>query len=85
MILNTMDEVAAILRISRRTLQDLIKIHPYYKVVGKRRKLFSLTDIEKICDAVQFPLNSLSATAQAADAFPGLSEASRRKHTNRKR
>lgn len=76
MIFHTMDEVAAMLRISRRTLQDLIKIHPHYKVAGKRRKLFSESDITKICEAIQCRSTLSSAKAHEPGISGGPSEES---------
>lgn len=43
----TIAEAADILRMSRRSLQEIIKRHPYYYPVG-RRKIFTSADIEKI-------------------------------------
>ena len=42
--LYTMEEAAEHLRVSRRTLQELIKRHPFYRSAG-RRKLFTETDL----------------------------------------
>ncbi len=39
----TLDQVAAAFHVSRRTMQDIIKEHPYYRRAG-RRKLFSEAD-----------------------------------------
>lgn len=72
----TMDSAAATLHISRRTLQDLIKLHPHYKVAGKRRKLFSQSDITKICEAIQCPSTLSSAKAQEPGISGGPSEES---------
>jgi NUMOD4 motif/HNH endonuclease len=58
----TMDEAAQTLRISRRTLQDLIVKHPCYSVVGNRRKIFSHKNIKQLFEAMQCRSNSLSAT-----------------------
>lgn len=72
----TMDGAAATLHISRRTLQDLIKIHPHYKVAGKRRKLFSQSDLKKICEAMQCPSTLSNAKAQEPGISGGPSEES---------
>jgi predicted DNA-binding protein YlxM (UPF0122 family) len=43
----SMNEAAALLKICRRALQDLIKDHPFYYLNG-RRKLFMEKDVEAL-------------------------------------
>lgn len=52
--LMTMPEVARLLRISRRGLQDIIRRHPYYREVG-RKKLFTMSDYENLLEALKCP------------------------------
>jgi hypothetical protein len=49
-----MDETAEMLRISRRALQDLVKLHPHYYSNG-RRKLFTESDIAALREAMRAP------------------------------
>jgi len=48
----TMEEAAEELHISRRALQDLIKLHPHYALNG-HRKLFSESDIRALWEAMR--------------------------------
>ena len=48
----TMDEAAGVLRISRRSLQDLVKRHHFYYPNG-RRKLFTESDITALREAMR--------------------------------
>ena len=48
----TMEECAKRLHISRRTLQELVKRHPYYMEAG-RRKLFAKIDFERLQEALR--------------------------------
>lgn len=66
----TMDEAAAMLRISRRTLQELIKGASCY-TVGRRRKLFTPAQIE----ALACRSSSSAATAPPPGTSAGPSEA----------
>jgi hypothetical protein len=59
----TMAEAAGVLRISRRSLQDLVKLHPHYYSNGKR-KLFTESDIAALRDAMRAP-QSFSARKPA--------------------
>ena len=54
MNLLTLDEVAKKFRVSRRTMQEYIKLHPYYRVLG-RRKLFGEADISRLFEALGRP------------------------------
>jgi hypothetical protein len=72
----TMDEAAQTLRISRRTLQDLIVKHPCYSVVGNRRKIFSHKNIKQLFEAMQCRSNSLSATVHQSGILGVPSEES---------
>jgi hypothetical protein len=55
--LYTMPEVAAQFRVSRRWLQDFIKIYPFYRIAG-RLKVFSPTDIQRLYEALPRPPSS---------------------------
>lgn len=48
----SMEEAAEELHISRRALQDLIKLHPHYALNG-HRKLFSEADIRALWEAMR--------------------------------
>jgi len=50
--LYTIEEVATHFRVSRRTLQNHLRNHPYYRQFG-RRKLFSEGDIAKLSRAME--------------------------------
>lgn len=43
----TIEQVAERLHVSRRKVQDLIKVHPFYRRLG-RRKLFSVEDFNAL-------------------------------------
>jgi excisionase family DNA binding protein len=53
----TLEEVAERFRVSRRTLQEFLKDHPYYRILG-RRKLFTEADIERLYEAMPCPSSS---------------------------
>jgi excisionase family DNA binding protein len=59
--LYTMEEAAAKLMISRRTLQKLIKKAPYYRIAGKR-KVFNDDDIWRLIEALPSPDKICSQT-----------------------
>lgn len=50
--IHTMDEAAAALRISRRSLHEIIKRHPFYFLNGNR-KLFTDADLVKLTEALR--------------------------------
>jgi hypothetical protein len=50
----TMNEVAGQMRVSRRWLQDFIQVHPYYRMVG-RKKLFTPEDINRLIESLPVP------------------------------
>src|SRR5262249_43034173 len=58
----TLDEVASRFRVSRRSFQSLIRQHPYYRTLG-RRKLFTETDIGRLYEALSCPSNSFRPAA----------------------
>jgi hypothetical protein len=60
----TMDECARRLHISRRLLQDILKAHPHYRIVGGRRKLFAESDFNALVRAL--PCRSASAIPDRA-------------------
>src|ERR1700719_4345480 len=68
--LYTLEEVAARFRVSRRTLQDFLREHPYYRVLG-RRKLFTETDIQRLYEALPCP----SSLSEGTEALSGMSAA----------
>src|SRR5690606_24172413 len=49
----TMDEAAQLCGMSRRVFQEFIKRHPYYRLAGKRRKVFYREDIEQLKEAMR--------------------------------
>lgn len=51
----TLDEVAERFRVSRRTMQDFIRAHPFYRQIG-RRKLFTEDDIHSLAGAMESPV-----------------------------
>jgi hypothetical protein len=73
-IFHNMDETASILRISRRTLQGLINSKPYYSLMGKRRKVFSLKDIAKLHEAMSCHSDSSNVTVNGTGISAGQSE-----------
>ena len=54
----TMDEVADQLRVSRRWLQDFLKLHPHYKLAG-RKKLFTAAHVQTLVDCLPCPSNCI--------------------------
>jgi hypothetical protein len=56
-ILYTMEEAAARLHMSRKTLQRMIVLHRHYRIAG-RRKVFSPGDLHKLADALPCPSSS---------------------------
>jgi predicted DNA-binding protein YlxM (UPF0122 family) len=60
----SMDEAADTIGISRRTLQDLIKTHPFYSMY-KSRKRFSRSDIKHLHKALSCRSNLSNVTAPA--------------------
>ena len=69
----TMDEAAERLRISRRSLQDLVKDHPHYAANG-RKKLFSEGDIAALWEAMRCRSNSSGAKDRTTGTSEVLSE-----------
>lgn len=65
----TMEEAAARLRISRRTLQELIKDHRFYFSTG-RRKLFTEGDIANLIEALREPPCRSSSSRRSRVARP---------------
>lgn len=70
----TMNEAAERLRISRRSLQDLIKKHPHYAANG-RKKLFSESDLTALWEAMRCHSSSLGAETRGTGTFAVPSEA----------
>lgn len=64
----TMDEAAERLRISRRSLQELVKDHPHYAANG-RKKLFSEGYIAALWEAMR----CRSSSSNAQDRTTGTS------------
>src|SRR5580704_1528397 len=71
----TLDEVAARLRVSRRTLQDHLRVHPYGRRLGRRR-LFSESEIQQLYEALPCPSNSTENAAAPTGTSAAPSEAS---------
>jgi len=55
------EEVAAYMRVSRRTLQDILRKYPFYRLVG-RKKLFTDQDIRHLIEALPCPSKSSADT-----------------------
>lgn len=74
--LMTMEEIAARLRISRWTLRGILKRAPYYRLVAKRRKVFTEDDFQQIVEALkpEFP----ARPAAAFEAGPSHAAVTRR-------
>lgn len=60
-----MDEAAAMLRLSRRTLTDVIGRHPHY-VQGGKRKVFYEQDIKALIDALRAETLRKASTHQTS-------------------
>ena len=73
--LYTLEEVADRFRVSRRTMQELVKKHPFYRVLG-RRKLFSEADISALYGALPCPSNLHEGTDHRSGTSVAPSEAS---------
>jgi len=58
----TLEEVAERFRVSRRTLQDFLRTHPYYRRLG-RRKLFTEADISRLYESLACPPSRSSEEA----------------------
>jgi hypothetical protein len=68
----TLEEVAARFRVSRRTLQDFVRIHPYYRRLG-RRKLFTEADIARLYEALPCSNSSVDVEATSGtSAVPSV-------------
>ncbi len=70
----TMEDVAGLLRVSRRTLQDILREHPYYRVVG-RAKRFTKDDFERLLEALRFRTRSVDAGESQTGTSAAPSEA----------
>lgn len=67
----TMEEAAKRLRISRRTLQEIVKIHPFYFSTGQR-KLFTEDDLLALVAAMRpQPAARLADRGSAKDQSSG--------------
>ncbi|MBM3655008.1 MAG: helix-turn-helix domain-containing protein [Alphaproteobacteria bacterium] len=71
----TLNEVAAILRISRRKLSDLLRRHPIGGRVGRRR-LMTAADIAQLYGELQCPSESSNAKAPTTSTSAEPSAAS---------
>src|SRR5262249_57779243 len=71
----TLDEVAERFRVSRRTLQDFLRDHPYYRNLG-RRKLFTEADITRLYEALPCPSSSTESEEAPTGTSAAPSEAS---------
>lgn len=73
---HTIEESAAIFRVSRRVFQDYIRKHPFFRTLG-RRKLFTDADLNQLAAAlIECPSSSQSATARQTGISVAPSEAS---------
>ena len=70
----TLEEVASRFRVSRRTLQDFIRLHPYYRRLG-RRKLFTEDDIARLYEALPCPSSSTESEARPISTSEAPSQA----------
>ncbi len=73
--LYTMEEAAEHLRVSRRVLQDVIKAHPFYRVIG-HKKLFTGQDLNEIIGRLPCPYASNGEKEAQTSGSAGPSEAS---------
>src|SRR6266511_4195673 len=71
----TLDEVAKTFRVSRRTMHDYVKEHPFYRVLGGR-KLFTRSDIKALYEALKCPSSSNEDPAARIGTCTAPSEAS---------
>jgi len=55
----TLEEAATYFRVSRRYFQGFIAVHPFYRMMG-RRKLFFPDDIRRLTEALKRPCPSSS-------------------------
>lgn len=70
----TMNEAASRLRISRRSLQDVVRVYPYYFLNG-RRKLFTEGDLAKIVEGLRPPTSISTKAAKKRIKSPTPSQA----------
>ncbi|MCZ6862676.1 MAG: hypothetical protein O7I42_20805 [Alphaproteobacteria bacterium] len=70
-----MDESAKQLRVCRRVFQDLIKLYPFYRVIG-RKKLFTAEDLNEIIRRLPCPYASKREKEAQTSGSAGPSEAS---------
>jgi hypothetical protein len=73
--LYTLDEVAAMFHVSRRTMHDYVRRHPFYRKLGSR-KLFTRYDIRALYEALECPSNSSDERVARTGTCTELSEAS---------
>lgn len=62
-------QAAKALNISRRSLQELVKLHPHYALNGNR-KLFSQSDIKKLWEAMREPVQRQARVFGGATPTP---------------
>src|SRR5262249_6545645 len=67
--LMTMADVAAALHVSGRTLQELIKTHPHYRLAG-RKKLVTIADFNRLVEALPCPSGNFAEVAPGTSAAP---------------
>jgi hypothetical protein len=76
----TFEEVAELLRVSPRTLREqLAKILPEHpdlgRVVGKRQRVFSEADVDRLYKVLPWLSNSFADTAEGTGTYAGPSRA----------
>jgi hypothetical protein len=60
----TLDEVAATFRVSPRKMREHVRLHPFYRILG-RRKLFTRSDIKALYEALECPSSSSEEPAES--------------------
>lgn len=83
----SMVEAAAYLKISRRKLQDLISVHPYYASNGNRKR-FSQTHINQLWNAIchstpTSPLGERTGTYEASTTLETMFSSHSKRKTKR--
>ena len=72
----TIVETAEIFRVSRRTFEDFVAVHPFYRQIGKR-KLFTEADIAALAEKMECQSKSLVSPEVQTSTSVGRSEASK--------
>src|ERR1700730_11473665 len=75
LVLDTLDEVATMFRVSTRTMKRHVRQYPFYRVLGGR-KLFTRADIKALYEALKCPSSSSDGQADRTGTSTERSEAS---------